>query len=464
VRVLLVVYDNGSHVSHFPIGLGYVAAALRNDGHDVVVYNQDVHHYPDAHLTAYLDANRFDMVGISFVGGYYQYRKALALSAAINASRQRPFYVIGGHGPSPEPEYFLRKTGADAVVIGEGEITACELAEAVEFHSSLDEILGIAFRVGDAVRVNPRRPLVQDVDSIALPAYDLFPMEHYRIDPPWSARGAPTDFTGMMLSGRGCTFHCNFCYRLDEGFRPRSNEAIIAEIRHLQERWRINHVLFYDELLMSSEARTRSLCQSFIEHGLKVQWDCNGRLNYAKPALLDLMRRAGCVFINYGIESFDDAALKAMGKALTTKQIVAGVEATLAAGIGMGPNIIWGNIGETRDTLKKGVDFLLKYDDGSQFRTIRPVTPYPGSPLYYYAIQQGTLKDCADFYENKHTNSDLAAVQFTGLSDAGFHEALLEANTQLIENYYRRKVEQTIGAAERLYRESDPAFRGFRPV
>ena len=65
----------------------------------------------------------------------------------------------------------------------------------------------------------------------------------------------------------------------------------------------------------------------------------------------------------------------------------------------------------------KGVEFLLKYDDGAQMRTIRPVTPYPGSPLYYYAIEKGLIKDCEDFYENKHLNSDLMAVNFTKLND-----------------------------------------------
>ena len=77
--------------------------------------------------------------------------------------------------------------------------------------------------------------------------------------------------------------------------------------------------------------------------------------------------------------------------------------------------------------LQKGVDFLLKYDDHAQLRTIRPVTPYPGSPLYYYAIEKGLLKDCADFYENKHTNSDLLSVNFTGLSNKEFHHLLFEA-------------------------------------
>ena len=87
------------------------------------------------------------------------------------------------------------------------------------------------------------------------------------------------------------------------------------------------------------------------------------RLNYADSEVLGVMKRAGCTFINYGIEQFDNEALKAMNKGLTTDQIVRGVEATLAAGISPGLNMIWGNIGDTIESLWKSVDFLLKYDD-----------------------------------------------------------------------------------------------------
>ncbi len=131
MRVLLVVYDNGSYVHWFPQGLAYIAAVLRREKCDVQIYNQDFHHYPDEHLTRFLDANKFDVVGIGVVGGYYQYRKLLALSQAINKSKNRPFFVIGGHGPAPEPEYFLKKTQADAAVIGEGEETIVELIKVV---------------------------------------------------------------------------------------------------------------------------------------------------------------------------------------------------------------------------------------------------------------------------------------------------------------------------------------------
>lgn len=106
MNILLVVYDNDSYIHWFPQGLAYIAAVLKRAGHNVVIYNQDLHHYPEAHLTKYLNDNYYDVVGVSVIGGYYQYRKLIKISAAINASRQRPKYIIGGHGPSPDPEYF----------------------------------------------------------------------------------------------------------------------------------------------------------------------------------------------------------------------------------------------------------------------------------------------------------------------------------------------------------------------
>ncbi|OPX98268.1 MAG: Radical SAM superfamily protein [Syntrophorhabdus sp. PtaB.Bin006] len=460
MKVLLVVYDNDSYIHWFPQGLAYIAAALRQSGHDVTVYSQDKHHYPDAHLTKYLDKNTFDVVGVGVIAGYYQYRKLLQISQAINKSKHRPFYVIGGHGPSPEPAFFLHKTGADAVVIGEGELTVIELLKAIENGKPLRSVKGIAFSENGRTIVNDRRPLIEDIDTIPFPAYDLFPVDYYRLlRVPYATN---SDFVMPVLSGRGCPFKCTFCYRMDEGFRMRSNEAIIEEITLLKRKYDVSFVTFSDELLMSSVERTASLCEDFIKAELNVKWDCNGRLNYAKPELLALMKKAGCVFINYGIEAMDDDVLRKMKKGLTTGLIVRGIEATLDSGISPGFNIIFGNIGDNKTTLDKAVDFLLKYDDGAQMRTIRPVTPYPGSALYYSAIKTGLLEDCEDFYENKHTNSDLLAVNFTTLTDEQFHQCLLDANTSLITNYFKNKLHSVTEQAARLYLEKDSSFRGFR--
>jgi len=239
-------------------------------------------------------------------------------------------------------------------------------------------------------------------------------------------------------------------------------KSIIEEIEFLQKEYRISYIIFSDELLMSSIERVTQLCEDILKRKLRFKWYCSGRLNYARADLLKLMKGAGCVFINYGIESMEDQILKNMNKFLTTKQIIKGIEATLAAGISPGFNIMFGNIGESREVLNKSVEFLLKYDDGAQLRTIRPVTPYPGSPLYYYAIEKGLLKDCEDFYENKHVNSDLLSVNFTELSDKEFHEALLDANIRLIQNYYKNKMSLTVDEAKNLYLQQNTEFRGFR--
>jgi len=249
---------------------------------------------------------------------------------------------------------------------------------------------------------------------------------------------------------------------MDKGFRPRATEAIVEEIKFLRAGYGVNYVAFYDELLMSSVARTEEICKAFIREKLDIKWYCNGRLNYARPDLLKLMKQAGCVFINYGIESMDDDVLAKMNKALKVEQIIKGIEATLKAGVSPGFNIMFGNIGDTKATLAKSVKFLLDYDDGAQLRTIRPVTPYPGSPLYYHAIENGMLRDCEDFYEHKHRNSDLLSVNFTRMSDQELHSLLYDANKKLIANYFAKKTGQAMEAARKLYLENNADFRGFR--
>ncbi|MCP4719955.1 MAG: B12-binding domain-containing radical SAM protein, partial [Desulfobacteraceae bacterium] len=396
MRILLVVYDNDSYIHWFPQGLAYIAAVLKKEGHEIEIYSQDVHHYPEEHLTAYLDQNRFDAIGVSIIAGYYQYKKLLAISRAIEKSKQRPaHFILGGHGPSPEPEYFLKKTGADIAVLGEGEETAVELFEALAARRPLENIKGIAYCDGQNVRVNPRRELIKDIDGIPWPAYDLFPMEYYRLLR--MPNCSHSDFIMPLLSGRGCTFTCNFCYRMDKGFRPRSAQSIVEEIQYLKKDFNISYIAFSDELLMSSKQRTIEICEAFLKKDLNIKWDCNGRLNYATPDVLSIMKKAGCTFINYGIEAYDNEVLKKMQKALSIGQIDKGIEETLAAGISPGLNMLFGHIGDNKKTLNKAVNFLIKHDDGAQMRTIRPVTPYPGSPLYDHAIEKGLIKDIEDF-------------------------------------------------------------------
>jgi len=177
---------------------------------------------------------------------------------------------------------------------------------------------------------------------------------------------------------------------------------------------------------------------------------------------LAAMKKAGCVFINYGIEAYDNEVLKKMNKALSIKQINLGIEATLDAGISPGLNMLFGHIGDNKETLNAAVEFLIKHDDGAQMRTIRPVTPYPGSPLYDYAVEKGLIEDIQDFYENKHLNSDLFAANFTELSEEELYSELCDANIRLVENYFQNKKKIINSQTRHLYSTRDASFRGFR--
>jgi len=434
MNVLLIAYNNGDYIHHFPLGLGYLAAMLEKNGHLVDVYSQDLHRWPDDHLTGFLDKRKYDAVGVGVCAGYYQYRRLLSISKAVRAAKRHHHFVIGGQGPSAAPEYFQKITDADAVVVG--EVEGVDIFENGILH-------------GDPVN---------DVDTIPYPARHLFPMHYYKLLRHQNA--SQDDSVFAVLSGRGCPYRCTFCYRMAPGFRPRKTECIMDEIEELRRDYGATFINFYDELLMTSEKRLVGFCAEIKKHG--VRWACSGRLNLATPRVLALMKDAGCVFINYGIEALDDEVLRLMRKQLTVKQIIEGVEATLAVGISPGLNVIFGNVGDTEQTLFKAVKFLMKYDDGAQMRTIRPVTPYPGCELYDRAIQEGKLKNAADFYENKHVNSDLLSVNFTDMTDYAFHNALFVANRVLLQNYHRRKGDEAIAAAEDLYVHRNADFRGFR--
>jgi len=448
MRILLIVYDNDSYIHFFPQGIAYIAAALKKEGHEVEIYQQDIHHWPDNHLTSFLDKSIFDLVGLGFVAGYYQFRKAKTISEAVNRSKNRKnfIYVLGGHGPSAEPEYFRKEMEADTIVVGEGEKTIFEIIK-------YPNLLGNHCLI--------RKEPIKDVDSIPWPAYDMFPIEIYRLMRwPLTKR---TEFTMPILTGRGCPYRCNFCYRMDPGFRPRSPESVIEEMIYLHKTWGITHFQFSDELFMSSELRPLEFCIELIG-GQQFSWDCNGRLNFATKEVLDVMKAAGCRYINYGIEALDDEVLEKMNKNLTVDQIYQGVENTIKAGIYPGLNIMWGNIGDDFETLEKGLDFLLRYNGTAELRTIRPVTPYPGSPLYFEAIERGLLRGPAEFYETHHVNSDLLTINFTDLSDDQFHEALGKANDELIAAYHMNKRKDALYHARNFYQTKDANFRGFRAV
>jgi anaerobic magnesium-protoporphyrin IX monomethyl ester cyclase len=459
MKILFVFYDNESRDNILPIGVTYVAAYLKKHGfNDITYYCQDVYHYSVDHLHEFLKRNHFDIVGIGFVAGYFQHSKIKKICDAITTLQARPFIVLGGHGPTPVPEYFLKYLGADAVVMGEGELPFLNLVKALANNAKLSEVKGIAYRNGDQIIVNEREAPISDLDSIPWPYIEPLPMEYYIKS---TYLTSPLDRGMIVCANRGCVYRCNFCFRLEKGIRLRPVEGIVEEIKKYIKDYNVNYIWFYDELFMLNKKRVFEICETFLKENLNIKYFCTGKLNTVTPEIIKIMQRSGCVAIDYGIEQYDDEALRKMNKMQTTEEIESGIKITLENGIQPLFNIIFGNIGDTRQSLQKSLDFLHKYNDYGQIRAIRPVTPYPGSPLYSLAIEKGWLKGPEDFYE-KHKNLELLTVNFTEIPDDEVHHLLYEANQEIITRYYSHQQEKQIDYFRKVYFEKDFSFRGVR--
>jgi anaerobic magnesium-protoporphyrin IX monomethyl ester cyclase len=460
MKIVFATYDNQSVHNSLPLGATYVAAYLRANGYpDISFYCQDVYHYPDSHLTKFVDEEKPDIISLGFVAGYYQHQKIKLMVDAIRRAQHKPYIVLGGHGPSPVPEFYLRYTQADAVVMGEAEVPFLNMVKVLDGHGSFVDTKGIAFRYEDTYIVNPREEPIKNLDSIPFPAYDLLPMEYY-INSKMLNIGA-VDRQIAMISSRGCAFKCNFCMRLEKGLRFRSAANVKEELKLIVNKYNLSYILFYDEYFAASKKRVKEITEAISSIGRPVKYFCTGRLDMIDEDILQMLKDSGCASLDFGIEQYDDAALKAMDKRLTEREIKEGIELTKQYGIAIAFNIIFGNIGDTRESLKKSIDFLSKYNDYSQLRVIRPVTPYPGSPLYDHAIKTGLLKGPEDFYE-KHRNLELLTTNFTLYTDEEVHQMLFEANARIINDYYEHKRSETIKQFEDVYFKKDIGFRGAR--
>lgn len=462
MKILFVIYDNEGAQNPIPMGTCYVAAYLKNNGYeDIHYYSQDIYHYPEENLTKYISDNNFGVIGLGFTAGYFQYSKIIKICNAINKAKNRPFLVLGGHGPTPVPEFYMEVTGADAVVMGEGEKPFLNLVKALENNISLYSVKGLAFRDGEQYVINEREKPIKDLDTIPFPYYDPLPMEYYVNAKVFKMK--PTDRMINMITSRGCNYRCNFCQRLEEGIRFRSVENIIDELKKYIEDYRVNFVVFWDELFMFSEKRVAEITEGILNENIKIKYWCTGRLNTVNPRILKMLKESGCTYIDYGIEQFDNISLQKMNKRQTEEQIIKGIELTKEAGINIGFNIIFGNLGDTRESLQKSMDLLKKYNDYGQLRVIRPVTPYPGSPLYDIAIKRGLLTGPEDFYK-KHKNVELLSVNFTDIPDNEFHILLYEKNKEVIGDYYNHIMDETIEAFHDVYFKGAVNFRGGRHI
>lgn len=464
-KVLFVIHDNLQEDNHFPLGVGYLAAILKNAGVEVEIYSMDIYHYTNEELAEKLSNDRYDLICVGFLAARFK-ETVEELLNVIGEHKQDAWLVLGGHGPAPISEWMLENTPADIVCNGESEVTILELLETKMHSGDLSKVQGITYRNNMCTYLNSRKKPIKNIGEIPFPAWDLFPMDKYTTClEMWGME--PGDKALTIITSRGCTNDCSFCYRIEPGIRLRNTRNIIKEMKMLQGEYGVNCYFFNDELFVTSKSRLIEFRDALAENGLKIKYSCNARANNIDVETVSLLQQSGCTFVNVGFESMTQDVLNKMNKKTTVDDNIKAARILKSAGMAFGLNFIWGCPGDTAESLSKNVDFILEYTSYDQLRTIRPVTPYPGCELYYHALYEGMLKGPGDFFE-KFKNSDLITVNFTEIEMQEMYELLFDANRCLILDFFGNKnlpstdLENTINKFKKLYFEGDTAFRGAR--
>ncbi len=468
-KVLFIVHDVYQDDNEFPLGVGYLAAVLRQQGADVTVCCQDIYHYRNEELAEkYLKNQTWDVIGIGFLAARFK-ETIIDLCKTVNQHKKNAKLVLGGHGPSPIPEFVLQTTQADVVILGEAEETIGDLLQAVVNGESYQDIKGIAYRDGDQIVVNDRRKPVRHLDELPFPAWDLFPMDIYTSNMQYMGQD-PNEKAIQLITSRGCVNKCTFCYRLEPGIRFRSLDNVVQEMKALYDTYGVTYFVIQDELFVASVKRFEKFIDTLENYGLlhKIKYNISVgiRADVATEEMAELLKETGCVYVNIGFESVSQQCLDDYRKNTTVEQNYATAELMRKYEISMGINFIWGIWSDSEQTLKDNVAFIKKYNRYDELRTIRPVTPYPGSELYYQAIDHGLLKGPSDFF-NKFRNSDLLTVNFTKYSEKEFYTLLFQANKELILDHYRhtgdrKAAEKMIADFRNLYFKGYVQFRGAR--
>lgn len=358
-----------------PLSLAYLAAVLRKEGFEVKILDFLVTGYHPDKLRKELKSYRPKLVGATSVTLNYPIARRMLKSC--KAFDPGIVTVIGGpHSTFAVEETLLRSPWIDLIAIGEGERTIVDLAKALAEGRDFHQVSGIAFVDGGRVMRTAPQALIEDLDQLPLPARELLPMSRYH------ALNTPC----TVITGRGCPYRCIFCSgrrMFGPKVRFRSPGLVVDEIEQIQRDFRFPQINIVDDTFTLNKRHASEVCEEMLKRNLKIKWSAFARVDTITPDLAQLMRKAGCEWVLFGVESGDENILRTIKKGITTEAVELGVKVATDAGINVFNSFILGLPGETMDTARKSMDFahglFQKYGARYGFHILSPL---PGTELY----------------------------------------------------------------------------------
>ncbi|MEW5947562.1 MAG: radical SAM protein [bacterium] len=370
-----------------PLGICILANCARSRGVSVAIVDAErLEMTPQQACSSILD---YSPAFVGITATTTAIHNAAHLAGLIRQSAPQTTIIAGGPHVSIIPEETMsRFPQFDCGVLREGESTLFELMDAIKNKRKLDTIPGIVRRENGAVKINPHRPFISDLDTVPFPAWDLLPcLPRYYRGPVHSYIKLPNS---SLVTTRGCPGQCTFCSQWSifrRVFRAHSAEYVFEMMEKLWLDYRVRDVYFLDDTFTVDRERIVRLCEILISRKWKQVWSCQSRVNFVDPEMLSLMKRAGCWQTAYGVESGSQLILDFLKKGVTLDQIRTALLWTKKAGIRTRGFFMIGVPRETTGTIRETIAFSRKLplDD----LHVSLFVPYPGSELYETACQFG---------------------------------------------------------------------------
>ena len=347
------------------------------------------------------------------------------LAEAMKAANPRLKICFVGPPVTTEPERALKECPViDFVVRREFDFATVEYAQG----KPLEEILGISYRKDGGVVHNPDRPPVDNLD--ALP--DVTDVYHRDLD----VRRYNIPFLlwpyVSLYSTRGCPAQCTFCLwpqtLSGHPWRQRSTDRVAAEMARAKERWPgVKEFFFDDDTFNIQKARTIELCRKLQSLGLT--WSCNSRVT-TDYQTLKAMKEAGCRLLIVGFESGDPQILKNIKKGATVERARAFMKDCKKLGLVVHGDFILGLPGETRETIRKTIDFAKELDP--ETIQVSVAHAYPGTELYDFAKKNGFILNEQQMVDAG--GHQLAHIEYPGLP----RDYVMEMVHRFYDEYYFR--------------------------
>jgi anaerobic magnesium-protoporphyrin IX monomethyl ester cyclase len=405
-----------------PLGMTQLAACLRQAGHGVDLMDLTVE--PIGHI----DLSQYCLIGMTLL--CTNFPSGTRLARRIREHRDSVCIAAGGPFADACPQEVFDTGVFDVVGHGECEITLPRLVEALKNGTDLNEVPGLTFVQDDRLIRTKALPMIEQLDALPFPAYDVMSMRKYS--------------RHSIMASRGCPFDCIFCDRgptESRKMRYMTPEAVVDRMARLVADYGALPIRMLDSTFTLNQEWAERICDLMLERALRVSWHCQTRIDCLSAELLRKMKASGCTEVTVGVDSGNDEILRRSKKSLTKAEARRGAQLFHD---GVAPklhvNFVIGHPWDTRETIEETLAFARELEQRFGARCgYYMMVPFPGTELannaamYEIEVSKAWEKYCK-----------LSFTEHPERMSATFDSKYLTADelTHIYRSIYRRKREK----------------------